>query len=158
MIHKQTFFLKVCEKIVVGVFLPVKQIVMNKSLRISTATAGIFAVIIGAFGAHGLKPMLNQDQLILWEKGVQYHFYHSLAMLTCMLYLGKEYSRMVNYAAWCFLSGIICFSGSLYLLATRHLTEFPAAILGPITPIGGFLFIAGWGLILVNAIRSESAA
>ena len=128
---------------------------MQKTFLVITALAGLTAVALGAFGAHGLKPYLDSNQLNMWEKGVQYQVYHSLAIFMCYLFLKKEQSHLIRNAAICFALGILCFSGSLYLLATRHLTEFPAAFLGPVTPIGGFFFIAGWGLVLVQAVKIE---
>lgn len=128
---------------------------MQKTLLIAAALAGLTAVAFGAFGAHGLRPLISQEQLLIWEKGVQYQIYHSLALFLCFLYLRKEDSKIIRNASWCFLTGIFCFSGSLYLLATRELTQFPAVIIGPVTPIGGFFFIAGWGLILMQAIKQK---
>jgi uncharacterized membrane protein YgdD (TMEM256/DUF423 family) len=84
---------------------------------------------------------------------VQYQVYHTLAIFICYLFLKKEYSSLIRNAAICFSLGILCFSGSLYLLSTRELTGIAAVALGPVTPIGGFFFIAGWGLVLVQAIR-----
>lgn len=121
----------------------------------SAALAGMTAVAFGAFGAHGLKNLVTADKIVLWEKGVQYQIYHSLALFMCYLYLRKESSKTIRNAGWCFLAGIICFSGSLYLLATIQLTGIPVAIIGPITPIGGFFLIAGWGLVLIKALKQS---
>lgn len=128
---------------------------MNKFLSIAAAAFGLSAVILGAFGAHALQPYLNDYAQSIWDKGVQYQFYHALAILTCTLYVRHENSTTIRNAAICFVIGIICFSGSLFLLATRDLTNIPAFALGPVTPIGGFFFIAGWGLILINALKSD---
>lgn len=128
---------------------------MQKTLLILAAFAGLTSVILGAFGAHGLKPFLTPDLLNMWEKAVQYQFYHTLAIITCIIYLKREYSHWVQNAAICFFIGILLFSGSLYLLATRQLTDIPVMVLGPITPIGGFFFIAGWVMILINALKTD---
>lgn len=128
---------------------------MQKTFLIITALSGITAVTLGAFGAHGLKPLLTPDQLNMWEKGVQYQIYHTLAIFMCHLFLRKEYVALIRNAAICFALGILMFSGSLYLLATRELTHIPGIVLGPITPFGGFFFILGWGLVLVQALKSE---
>lgn len=121
------------------------------------AIAGITSVALDAFGAHGLKPYLDMNQLSLWEKAVHYQIYHTLAAWVCSIYLKREYSGWVYSAAICFFIGIVCFSGSLYLLATRHLTGIPGVVLGPVTPIGGFFFIAGWVLVLVNAWKNYTS-
>ncbi|HWB63617.1 MAG TPA: DUF423 domain-containing protein [Chitinophagales bacterium] len=128
---------------------------MPRKVLIATALAGMLAVIFGAFGAHGLKPLLTPYQISIWEKGVQYQIYHALALFMCYLYLRKEYSVYIRNAAICFVLGILCFSGSLYLLATIDLTHLPVVVIGPITPIGGFFFIAGWSMVLIQAIKKE---
>ncbi len=127
---------------------------MQKFFLIAVALAGLTAVTLGAFGAHGLKPLIDADHLNMWEKGVQYQIYHALALFMCYLYLRKEDAPVIRYAGICFILGILCFSGSLYLLSTRSLTNIPAIVLGPVTPIGGFFFIAGWALVLINAIKT----
>lgn len=129
---------------------------MQKVFLVSTALAGLTAVVLGAFGAHGLKPLLTPEDLSMWDKGVQYQIYHALALFMCYLYLRKEPSSFIRNAALCFLFGIICFSGSLYLLATRNLTHIPTMVVGPVTPIGGFFFIAGWSLVLVQALKKPN--
>jgi len=107
----------------------------SMALRV-TASLGFLAVTLGAFGAHGLKDLLMQNQTTtIWEKAVLYHFIHTLAML--MLALRQPLMR----GAWVsFLIGILIFSGSLYLLAVTGMKW-----LGAITPIGGVSFLVGWG-------------
>ena len=128
---------------------------MQKIFLVAASVAGLIAVIFGAFGAHTLKPLLTPEQLNIWEKGVQYQIYHALALFLCSLFLKKEFSTQIRNAAICFILGILFFSGSLYLLATKDLTHIPTVIVGPITPIGGFFFIAGWGLVLVQALKKN---
>lgn len=128
---------------------------MQKVFLIAAALGGLTAVAFGAFGAHGLKKLISPENIAMWEKGVQYQVYHALAVFMCYFFLKKEQSMLIRNAGTCFLLGILCFSGSLYLLATRELTGIPTLVLGPITPIGGFFFIAGWGLVLVQAVRKE---
>ncbi len=102
---------------------------------------GTVAVILGAFGAHGLKPHLSPDELNRWEKAVHYQFYHLPA-----LYLASRLSDASGrkWSSLFFVLGILFFSGSLYLLACMRFVPIPVSIIGPITPIGGLLFIAGW--------------
>lgn len=104
------------------------------------ATAGLLAVALGAFGAHGLKDLLaNNGTAAIWEKAVFYHFIHAV-----MLFLLAERKVFPAVAWWFFLAGIIIFSGSLYLLAVTDLKW-----LGAITPLGGLSFMVGWlGLAL----------
>ncbi|MEI7533955.1 MAG: DUF423 domain-containing protein [Verrucomicrobiae bacterium] len=104
------------------------------------ATAGLLAVALGAFGAHGLKDLLaHNGTAAIWEKAVFYHFIHAV-----MLFLLAERKVFPAVAWWSFLTGIIIFSGSLYLLAVTDLKW-----LGVITPLGGLSFMVGWlGLAL----------
>ena len=112
------------------------------------ALLGAAAVAIGAFGAHGLKPRLTEYQLSIFEKGVQYHFYHALALLAVELLLQQRgENRWLVRAGWLFIAGILAFSGSLYILACRDLLAFPTGWAGPVTPLGGLCFLAGWGII-----------
>ncbi len=117
---------------------------------------GLAAVILGAFGAHGLAKILEPSEIKIFKTGVEYQFYHSFAILVCGL-LNKLYSsNNFNRSAYFFALGILLFSGSLYLLSFRILLAFiPLGILGPITPIGGLLFIIGWWLMF-NAVRKLS--
>ena len=130
---------------------------MQKGFLIASALAGMTAVILGAFGAHALRESLTASQLNMWEKGVQYQIYHALVLFMCALYLRKDASTHIRNAAICFGLGILFFSGSLYLLATHELTGLSTQFIGPVTPIGGFFFIVGWGLVLVQALRLPEA-
>lgn len=121
-------------------------------LRIA-AILGAAAVAIGAFGAHGLKPHLTEYQVQIFEKGVQYQFCHVLALLAVALLLRQKPEQVwLRRAGWLFVTGIAFFSGSLYLLACRELLPFSVSWAGPVTPIGGLCFIAGW-LALAFGIR-----
>ena len=107
---------------------------MTPEFWISAGAVGMFlAVALGAFAAHGLKARLSPEMLTIFETGVRYHVYHALALLA----LGA--SRGPDKAGWCFVAGIVVFSGSLYVLALTGEKR-----LGMITPIGGLLFLAGW--------------
>ena len=130
---------------------------MQKAFLVVAALAGLTSVVFGAFGAHSLKPHISPDQLHAWETGVQYQIYHALALFMCFLYLRKEYSANIRNAGICFMAGILCFSGSLYLLAIKDITGIPTVIIGPVTPIGGFFFIVGWGLVLIQALKRDSS-
>ncbi|MEY3194784.1 MAG: hypothetical protein RIQ78_881 [Bacteroidota bacterium] len=122
----------------------------HKFIKIS-AVMGALAVAIGAFGAHGLKPYLSEYQISIFEKGVQYQFYHTFALLAVGLLMEKKTNnRYLKWAGWLFLSGIIGFSGSLFLLACRDLLPFTVFWAGPLTPLGGLLFLTGWGCIFAS--------
>lgn len=122
-----------------------------KNYFIAAALLGMIAVILGAFGAHGLKPYLDEYQQAIWSKAVFYQFVHVLALLVCVLSWQKTRAAIWTYAAWGFVVGIAFFSGSLYLLALKDLHQLPTAVLGPITPLGGVSFLFGWAMLAVGA-------
>ena len=127
----------------------------TKSILILICTSGLLGVVLGAFGAHGLKPHLDEYQRAIYEKGVNYQFYHTLAAFMAYILYEVKQVRYLLTAAVLFLIGILCFSGSLYLLATADLTGFPRDIAGPITPIGGVFFIGGWGTLIFAAVKNS---
>ena len=117
------------------------------------ALSGALAVAIGAFGAHGLKPLLTEYQLAIYEKGVHYQFYHTLALMAAgMLMNGDSNTRYLRMSGWFFTAGILCFSGSLYLLALGG-----PRWLGPVTPLGGVALLTGWLLLSLAALRGHRA-
>lgn len=122
---------------------------------------GAIAVALGALGAHFLKGklptgLITIDQLNGFDTAVKYQMYHTLAMLALVLLSKNVSHKYINWAYNCFLIGIVMFSGSLYFLCTRNL--FGAEwlkVLGPITPIGGLFFIAGWIFIAFIGLNKE---
>ncbi len=118
---------------------------------VSTATAivvglaGASAVALGAFGAHALRGSLDAAAMATWHTGVEYHFWHALALLVAAVGLREGRARSVAIGA--FAAGIVLFSGSLYALALGA-----PRMVGVITPVGGVAFIAGW-LAVVSALR-----
>lgn len=126
---------------------------MSRRTIITAGLFGALAVGLGAFGAHGLRSSLTAGSLEIWEKAVQYQFYHTFALLF-LAFVGD--SRLTRLAYWFFSIGIVLFSGSLYLLALRDLVTIGfAGILGPITPLGGLCFIAGWCTLLWTNIKKQ---
>ena len=115
---------------------------------ITGALFGMLAIIFGAFGAHALKKMLSEDQLKSFETGVKYQMYHAIVLL--VLGFNKEFSTSAMY--WCFTIGIVLFSFSIYGLILSDAKGKKLKFLGPITPIGGLLFVIGWLLIVLRAI------
>lgn len=132
-----------------------------KNTIILAAALGALAVILGAFGAHSLKAVIDSKALATYQLGVSYQYYHVLAMLATGilgLYL-KGGRSLLRYAALCFFIGILLFSGSLYLIACRTILGIEAYsyIYGPLTPIGGLFFIGGWILLLLQALKIKQA-
>jgi uncharacterized membrane protein YgdD (TMEM256/DUF423 family) len=111
------------------------------------AVLGFLAVTLGAFGAHGLKNLLEQNgTTAIWEKAVFYHFIHTVILFVLA---GRAPLRMGPWIS--FLLGIIIFSGSLYVLAITNIKW-----LGAITPFGGLSFLAGWIWLVVAPSPSGS--
>lgn len=105
------------------------------------AIFGLLAVALGAFGAHGLKDLLLQNNTVaIWEKAVFYHFIHAV-----MLFVLAGRNPLPKWSCGCFALGILIFSGSLYALAVTNIRW-----LGAITPIGGVSFIAGWVCLIIR--------
>lgn len=104
------------------------------------AISAAFGVGIGAFGAHGLKSILSDYGLGIFETGVKYQFYHAFGMIAVGMYqFIQPQATLAGYAGWAFLIGTFLFSGSLYILALSGIKW-----LGAITPFGGVAFIIGW--------------
>lgn len=128
---------------------------MNRRIILTASFFGAVAVILGAFGAHGLKNLVSADALSVWTKGIEYQFYHTFALLFLATF-GRFRSRLVDFSFICFSIGILLFSGSLYLLATRELTALSwVNVLGPITPVGGLFLISGWILLFCAALKNR---
>ena len=116
---------------------------MAKLFLTLASLSGMTAVILGAFGAHALKDRLDEYSLGVFETAVQYHFYHSLALLAVgVIALQLPSTTLLKSSGWLFFIGILVFSGSLYILSMTG-----AKWLGAITPLGGLAFIAGWACL-----------
>lgn len=113
------------------------------------AINAFLAVALGAFGAHGLKDMLEEYYLEIWKTAVSYQMYHALGLLVTGILAGKfPASSLISASGWLMLAGIIFFSGSLYVLSLTKI-----GILGAITPIGGLAFLIAWILVVVAAVK-----
>lgn len=122
-------------------------------LGLGTFLAGL-GVILGAFGAHGLKKLVGPETVTTYQTGVQYQMYHAFALLIVGILYERLQSSLLNYAGALFIAGIVLFSGSLYLLASlKAMNKVGLSGIGLITPIGGLFFIAGWVLLLVAVLK-----
>jgi len=121
-----------------------------KRWLVVAALLGGLAVVMGAFAAHGLRPILSERMLTTFETGARYQMYHALAIGLAAFAVRGRAARLANIAAALFLTGVLLFSGSLYLLAFTGITS-----LGMITPIGGLSFIAGWAALALAALKLE---
>jgi uncharacterized membrane protein YgdD (TMEM256/DUF423 family) len=106
---------------------------------------GFFGVVIGAFGAHLLKQKLSTDAFQIFEVGVRYQMYHTVALFISGWVLYTWKTREAKIAGWLFIIGIFLFSGSLYLLSLTGIVWF-----GAVTPLGGLCFLGGWGYLALG--------
>jgi uncharacterized membrane protein YgdD (TMEM256/DUF423 family) len=110
---------------------------------------GMLAVILGAFGAHGLEKLVDERMLQRFHTGVEYQFYHALALLLVGVLQDRIRHRWLDYAGYAFVAGILLFSGSLYLYVLTGVTKIAI-----VTPFGGMAFIIGW-LLLALVVRNH---
>lgn len=130
---------------------------MLKRFTVAAAIFGGLGVLSGAFGAHGLEK-ITQDEKILhgYQTAVQYQVYHALALLAAAILAEKFPGKWIKWAGNFFIAGIILFSGSLYLLTFLKIQESNAVkFVGPVTPLGGVFFILGWLFILIAALNRK---
>ncbi len=127
---------------------------MDKKILSTGTIFGMTAIILGAFGAHALKKVLNLDQLSTFETGVRYQMYHALFLIFIGLIptISQKTKKVIYYLV---LSGVSLFSGSIYLLATNSITAFDFRTIGFLTPIGGFLLILAWGVLLLSVLNKK---
>ena len=125
---------------------------MNKKIVLTAAVLLMLAIILGAFGAHGLKDKVSPERIATFEVGVRYQFYIGLAML--ILGFNEEklgFSLKPTFLLW--LIGVLFFSVSIYFLAIQEILGPSLKFLGPITPLGGLLMIIGFLIFLVKLMR-----
>lgn len=125
---------------------------MNRSLLIAGGIFGVIAIILGAFAAHGLKPLLSIESMQTFETGVKYQMYHALLLL----FLGGIPVASEKVKRTCFyltVFGVLFFSGSIFFLATNTLTSFDFKVIALITPIGGLLMISAWIVLLISFFK-----
>lgn len=129
---------------------------MYKPAITAGAIFAALAVILGAFGAHALKEVLQPDQLQTFETAVKYQFYHSFALLATGIVFSSFPFRQIRLASTFFIIGILLFSGSLYALTLLKMNgQVGLGGIGIITPIGGLFFIAGWLMLLWGVARKK---
>lgn len=127
---------------------------MYKSFLFIAALLGALSVILGAFGAHALKKVVPEDALQIFETAVRYQFYHVFALALAGLLFQSYPNQLMRWAGICFIVGIVLFCGSLYLLTYAKAVQSSSfKWAGPITPLGGLFFIAGWILLAIGIVK-----
>ena len=130
---------------------------MHKPFLIAGALFGALAVILGAFGAHGLQQATTDEKILHgFQTAVQYQMYHALALLAVGIIYEKFSVQLVKLAGNLFIAGILLFSGSLYLLTPLKISGSDLVkFVGPVTPFGGVFLIAGWVFLLIGIIKKK---
>ncbi|MBS1599840.1 MAG: DUF423 domain-containing protein [Bacteroidetes bacterium] len=128
---------------------------MNRNFLSIASILGALSVALGAFAAHKLKEIFPADALSIFETGVRYQFYHVFALFIVAILSEKFKGKWINWAGYCFIVGIIFFSGSLYALAAlKAKDEIGLKGIGIVTPIGGLFFIIGWLLLFFGVSKT----
>jgi len=122
---------------------------MQNFVIITAALLGGIAIILGAFGAHAFKKILSAEKIESFEVGVRYQMYTALTLLALGFNLSFEY-QSERIAFYLFTLGTILFSGSIYFLSFAEYWRKNLKFLGPITPLGGLLMLAGWVVIIIR--------
>lgn len=127
---------------------------MNKTIFSTGILLGVLAVILGAFGAHGLEKMVDADAIQTYETGIRYQMYHALFLmiLANTRFVGEEKKKTVFYFI---LIGVVLFSFSIYLLAINALVAFDFRKIALLTPLGGTLLIVGWLVLAYRVIKGN---
>jgi uncharacterized membrane protein YgdD (TMEM256/DUF423 family) len=122
-------------------------------LIIGTVLAGL-AVVLGAFGAHGLRKIVSPENVAIYQTGVQYQMYHALALILVGILSERILSTFLSYAGVMFVAGVVFFSGSLYLIVSLYaMNKTVPKLVGILTPIGGLFFILGWICLLISLLK-----
>lgn len=124
----------------------------NRLAGLGALVAGL-AVAAGAFGAHALRSRIDPEMLAVFETAARYQMYHGLALIAAAWVSDRWPGPLARAAGWCFLLGVVLFSGSLYALALSGIR-----ILGAVTPLGGLAFMTGWACLALAAWRQGAAS
>ncbi|WP_103865069.1 DUF423 domain-containing protein [Aquimarina sp. I32.4] len=124
----------------------------NKTILITGAITGLIAVLLGAFGAHGLEKHVDAASIDSFTTGVRYQMYHAIVcvILGNMTVLQEIRRKRIFYF---FIGGIILFSGSIYLLVIDEIFGISLSSIGFITPLGGLLLISGWIFLIISLMK-----
>ncbi len=127
---------------------------MNRTIFVTACVLGLLAVVLGAFGAHGLQKLVDAKAVASFETGVRYQMYHAFFLFVLGL-LPSVSQRTKQIVFYLVLGGLILFSFSIYLLALNSLVDFDFKSIAFITPVGGALFIAAWGILGFQIYKSK---
>ena len=129
---------------------------MNRIFLSIASLLGALSVALGAFAAHRLKESFPPDAFSIFETGIRYQFYHVFALFIVAILGEKIKHREIFWSGYCFIAGILLFSGSLYALSEMKASDISGvSSIGILTPIGGVFFIAGWLLLLWGVLKKD---
>ncbi|MBE2247784.1 MAG: DUF423 domain-containing protein [Candidatus Competibacteraceae bacterium] len=129
---------------------------MKRRFLIAGVWMALVATLFGALGAHAFKHHITAEQWSSFQTGIQYQFIHSLALIITGILYAHWPDKFVLWSGYLFLSGVLMFSGSIYLLATRDIIGYNYSFIGPITPLGGLMLMAGWISLLISLFRMKN--
>ncbi len=125
---------------------------MGRRFYIAGSIFGLIGIILGAFAAHGLKPLLSAEEITSFETGVRFQMFHALLFLILGLIFNQQ-ERKFSLIFYLLLFGVILFSGSIFLLATNSLSGFDFSVIALVTPLGGTMLIICWFLLAIHFIK-----
>lgn len=123
---------------------------LGRLFIVLAAISGFLATCLGAFGVHALKTKISMEMLVVYQTGVSYQFYHSLALLLLGQLMVHYDNKYLILSGVMFVIGVLLFSGSLYLLAVTGIKQ-----LGIVTPFGGVAFLVGWLMLAFGVIQDQ---
>ncbi len=130
---------------------------MNKAIHKGYIRLGVLIILLGivagAFGAHFIENKFGERASQIFETASRYQIYHGFGIIILGLLWNDANQQYLRRSKWLFIGGILCFSGSLYLLAIKSLIGSFTKVIGPVTPVGGLLFIIGWLVLLLSLKR-----
>ncbi len=130
---------------------------MHRGFLKTGVLIGALSVALGAFAAHSLKESVSDYAVSIFETGVRYQFYHAFALLASGIFYKEFQNKFIKWSGKLFITGIILFSGSLYMLTFIKATVKPGYNwVGAITPIGGLCFIAGWLCLFLGVLKKTN--
>jgi uncharacterized membrane protein YgdD (TMEM256/DUF423 family) len=115
---------------------------VDRTFLLLGSGAAFLGVAFGAFGTHALRGRIAPEMMAAFESAARYQMYHALALVLVAVIMGRMSGWLIQTAGWCFVAGIVLFSGSLYAMALSG-----ATVLGALTPIGGLAFLIGWACL-----------
>jgi uncharacterized membrane protein YgdD (TMEM256/DUF423 family) len=128
-------------------------IIMQKILLLTGSLLGAVAVMLGAFGAHAFKVVLESNQRVeTFDTAVKYHFFHTLSLILVAFLIDKYPNKLMEYSGIAMIAGILIFSGSLYILSLTGITKW-----GAVTPFGGLFLIIGWLLLFAGILKGPTS-